>query len=101
MDGVSLIREKFGPVPEGFVLEVTEIGPHFINSACYLITLTGFYNGRQHTAGDVLIKKNFSYVTAIRDNLRHTHWRNMRDLAWDDAAERELILETWGRVPAL
>lgn len=101
MDAIGLIREKFGPVPEGFVLEVIEVGPHFLAGPCYLITLTGFYNNRQHTAGDVLIKKNFSYVTAIRDNLKHTHWRNMRDQAWENPAEWATMLETWGSIPKL
>lgn len=99
MDAIQLIRHKFGPVPEGFLLEVIEVGPHFLAGPVYIITLTGFYNGQQYSAGDVLIKKNFSYVTAIRDNLKFTHWQHMRALVWDNPAELATLLETWGRMP--
>lgn len=101
MDAIAYIRSKFGPVPEGFILDVIEIGGHFINGPCYLITLTGIYNGQQFSAGDVLIKKNFSYVTAIRDNLKHVHYRHMQQLAWGSKAEQLTLLETWQGIPAL
>lgn len=96
---VDYIRQKFGPVPEGFMLEVIEIGLHFINGPVYLITLTGSYNGQQFSAGDVLIKKNFSYVSAIRDNLKHQHRRKMEEIKWSNQSEHMTILETWGMVP--
>lgn len=99
MTAIDYIRQRFGPVPQGWVLEVIEQGQHFLAGPCYLITLTGHYNGKQYTAGDVLIRKNFSYVTAIRDNLKWQHYCMMEVLEWEDDTERQVMMDMFGQVP--
>ena len=93
------IKDKFGSLPAGFYLEVIAHGPHFIGGPVYIVTLTGFYNGQQHTACDVLHPKNSSYISALRDNLKHTHWRNINGLVWENESEKLTLMETFGYVP--